>query len=120
MFQKSVWMAITHFGDLLVLDPESREVDNCHPYYFTEICVPLQIKVCRFHRAVWETPSEVHEPCHAKIGPPILLWYEKGQRFLSTFQHDPAHMYFRALSITLMHSYLVTANPFSLSYNALG
>ncbi len=22
---------------------------NCHPYHFTEICIPLRNKVCRFH-----------------------------------------------------------------------
>ncbi len=51
-FRKMVWMAIIYlprfrikhysiFRALLVLDPESKEVFNCHPYQFFEICIPL-------------------------------------------------------------------------------
>ena len=43
-FCKMVSMVIIHvprFRELLVLDPESRDVSNCHPYQFLEICIPL-------------------------------------------------------------------------------
>ncbi len=36
------------FRELLVLDPESREVYNCHPYHFTEIFIPLRNKYADF------------------------------------------------------------------------
>ena len=49
------------FRELLVLDPRYRDVYNCHPYHFTEICIPLCNKVCRFHRALWDTHlKDVH------------------------------------------------------------
>ena len=45
---KMVSMVIIHiqrfcniFRELLVLDPESRDSSDCHPYQFLEICIPL-------------------------------------------------------------------------------
>ncbi len=35
------WENCNIFRGLLVLDPESRDVSNCHPYQFLEICIPL-------------------------------------------------------------------------------
>ncbi len=37
--------------------PPTKNPGSAPGYHFTEICIPLRNKVCRFHRIFWGTPS---------------------------------------------------------------
>ena len=78
-FRKMVWMAIIH--PLLVSDPESREVFNCHPYHFflnLHTCVQRahQTNKKKGHlntRSTW--PFSMYVCLHVWLGYPVICHF---------------------------------------------